>query len=99
MDKDGVTQPPYRFPDVNDGHFVDDWDLLSESLGENRVLGFKVGNGDVAPDDGGPFTDSKFDDHYQGCKDHEIFGIGYWWGPLQVESFLRAFPPLEGFVP
>ncbi len=99
VDENGVTQPPYHFPDVNDGHFVEDWGRLSEALGENRLLGFKVGNGDVSPDDGGPFTDSKFDDHYQGCKDHEIFGIGYWWGPLQVESFLRAFPPLDGFVP
>jgi hypothetical protein len=84
-----------RFPDVNEGHPVIDWDALVTALGETRILGFKVGNGWL--DD--PMSDSAFGTHLRGAESHGLLALGYWFGARKVDDFLSAFPPKEGRIP
>jgi hypothetical protein len=87
------TRP--RFPDVNEGHPVNDWDALVRQLGSTRILGFKVGNGWLHD----PMSDSEFGAHLRGAENHGLIALGYWFGAQKVEDYLDAFPPKIGRIP
>ena len=87
------TRP--RFPDVNEGHPVKDWNALLAALGTTTILGFKVGNGWLND----PMSDSAFGAHFEGAESHGLLALGYWFGAQKVDRFLSAFPPKDGRIP
>jgi hypothetical protein len=84
-----------RFPDANEYHPVTNWPTLVKSLGETKILGFKVGNGDL----NNPASDPTFPAHLKGAEDNGLIALGYWWGPTKVDSYLKMFPPKDGRIP
>lgn len=79
-----------QFVDANHYHPVIDFGAYARATGA-RALGFKVTQGS--------YLDPTADDHLAGAEEQGLICIGFEYGLVNVNTFLRYFPPRPGRIP
>jgi len=79
-----------QFVDASHYHPVIDFGAYAQATGAH-ALGFKVTQGS--------YLDPTADDHLAGAEQHGLICIGFEYGLVNVNTFLRYFPPRPGRIP